>query len=139
MLAGLVSATAMGAETFTARLTMVPIEMATRANVAGEGAATAVLDGRRLSVQGTFAGLRGAATVVRLHAGVLTGVRGPVVGELNVTRATAGEIAGTLELDAAQAESLLQGRWYIQVHSDAAPDGNLWGWLLPVAAPGASR
>jgi hypothetical protein len=26
---------------------------------------------------------------------------------------------------------LRQGRMYLQLHSESAPDGNLWGWLLP--------
>ena len=133
----LVGTSAVGAETLTARLTMIPIEMATRANVSGEGRATAVLDGRTLSVEGQFSGLRGAATVARLHASPVTGVRGPIVAELSISPAAAGELSGALALDAAQVDSLLQGRWYIQIHSEAAPDGNLWGWLLP-AAPGAS-
>jgi hypothetical protein len=27
-------------------------------------------------------------------------------------------------------EALKAGRFYIQLHSERAPDGNLWGWLL---------
>jgi len=26
---------------------------------------------------------------------------------------------------------LEKGRFYVQLHSEKAPDGNLWGWLLP--------
>jgi hypothetical protein len=28
---------------------------------------------------------------------------------------------------------LLDGRVYLQIHSESVPDGNLWGWLLPEA------
>ena len=31
---------------------------------------------------------------------------------------------------AKQIENLERGRWYVQIHSQKAPDGNLWGWLL---------
>jgi hypothetical protein len=129
-LAGLISYGALGAETLTARLTMVPIEMATRANITGSGEANAVLDGRRLQVRGSFAGMQGAATAARLHQGVLTGVRGPAVRELSVSGAEQGSFAGDFELTDAEVQSLLAGHWYIQVHSQAAPEGNLWGWFL---------
>ena len=38
--------------------------------------------------------------------------------------------SGTVELTKAQADDLAAGRLYIQIHSQKAPDGNLWGWLL---------
>ncbi len=41
-----------------------------------------------------------------------------------------GSITGTLSLTAEQVESLRKGKLYIQIHSEKAPDGNLWGWLL---------
>ena len=30
-----------------------------------------------------------------------------------------------------QVADLEKGRLYVQLHSEKAPDGNLWGWLLP--------
>ena len=33
-------------------------------------------------------------------------------------------------LTAEQIESLKKGRFYVQLSSEKAPDGNLWGWLL---------
>jgi CHRD domain len=125
-----VSVGARAAEAFEVRLTMVPIEVATRAAVTGSGSATAVLDGRRLTVKGTFAGMRGAATIAQIHQGVLTGVRGPALYDLTVAKAADGALSGQVELTPAQVESLRQGRLYIQIHSVSAPDGNLWGWLL---------
>ena len=32
---------------------------------------------------------------------------------------------------AERTENVRLGRTYLQCHSEAAPDGNLWGWLLP--------
>jgi len=29
-----------------------------------------------------------------------------------------------------QVQSLKKGQLYIQIYSEKAPDGNLWGWLL---------
>jgi hypothetical protein len=59
------------------------------------------------------------------------GVRGPAIAELTVTSGTSGSVGGEVTLTAAQVEGLRQGRIYLQLHSESAPDGNLWGWLLP--------
>lgn len=115
---------------FAARISTVPISPADRDTVTGSGSATGRLDGRRLRVQGTFSGLAGPATTGALHLGSVMGVRGPAIAALDVTAAASGEIAGNVELSAAQVDALRSGRVYIQLHSAAAPEGNLWGWLL---------
>jgi hypothetical protein len=52
------------------------------------------------------------------------------VFDLTVTPGTSGKISATLDLTPAQVDDLAGERFYVQVHSDKAPDGNLWGWLL---------
>jgi len=121
---------ALAADAFKVRLTTVPIEAATSATTKGSGSATATLDGTKLTVAGSFAGLVGAATVAALHEGPATGVRGPAVADFTVPQAASGSFNAEFVLTAAQVESLRQGRLYLQIHSAAAPDGNLWGWLL---------
>ncbi len=123
-------AAAQAPATFSARLTMMPIEVATRADVTGSGSGSAVLDGRRLSVSGSFSGLRAPATIARLHEGLATGIRGTAFFELTVATAVKGTFSGEVELSHGQVESLRLGRLYIQIHSETAPEGNLWGWLL---------
>jgi hypothetical protein len=41
-------------------------------------------------------------------------------------------MSATIELSDAQIASLRRGLLYVQIHSEKAADGNLWGWLLPV-------
>ena len=118
------------ARTFNARLSTVPITVAMQNVVAGRGAVKAVLTGNMLMVQGTFEGLRTPATVARVHLAPRA-MRGPAVLDLTVTKGTSGTISGSLELTPAQREALEKGSLYIQLHSEKAPDGNLWGWLLP--------
>ena len=131
MLAMWASATVMADETsFRTRLSMVPIDPATAANVTGVGEAHAVLDGQTLTVTGSFNGLQGPATAVHLYAGAYTGIRGEPFAELTVTRAPMGSISGNVELTPPQIEALQAGRVYVQIDSEAAPEGNLWGWLL---------
>jgi hypothetical protein len=120
-----------GLSEFTARLSTVPIDLAMAATIAGSGTATATLKGRTLTITGTFTGLRTAATVVRVHRGPNRGLRGAAIGDLTTTPAVSGDITGSIELTAAQVDDLQKGRLYLQLHSEKAPDGNLWGWLLP--------
>ena len=51
------------------------------ATIAGSGSVTAVLTGTKLTVTGTFDGLKSPATIVQIHK-AQRGVRGPVVLDL---------------------------------------------------------
>ena len=124
------TAAAQAPETFKGRLAPVPIDAQTRANIAGVGSVSAALAGTRLTVTGSFEGLRSPATVAHIHQGTATGVHGPAVFELTVAKAASGSISGSVELTPQQIESLKKGRLYVQIASEKAPDGNLWGWLL---------
>lgn len=115
---------------YRARLSPVPLDVAMQATVAGAGLVTATLNGSTLTVTGNYTGLRTAATVARLHRSPRTAMRGPAIGDLTVVTGTSGTIAGSLELTKDQVDDLANGRLYIQLHSDKAPEGNLWGWLL---------
>jgi hypothetical protein len=101
-----------------------------QATVAGSGSVAATLNGSTLTVTGTYTGLRTASTVARVHRGPRTAMRGPAIGDLKITPGTSGTISGSLELTKEQVDDLASGRLYIQLHSEKAPDGNLWGWLL---------
>jgi hypothetical protein len=121
---------AQSSKTYRARLSPVPIDQAMMTTVAGMGSATAVLTGTKLKVTGTFEGLKSPATIVQIHRGQ-PGVRGPAILDLEATKATSGTISGTLDLNPQQLQDLQNNRFYIQLHSEKAPDGNLWGWLMP--------
>jgi hypothetical protein len=133
LLTGRDSLTAQQTKTYKARLSPVPIDVSMQATVAGAGSVTAVLTGAKLAVTGTFDGLKSAPTIAQIHKGPVRGVRGPNVLDLTVTKsdATAGTLSGSFDLNAVQIADLEKGRLYVQLHSEKAPDGNLWGWLLP--------
>ena len=117
-------------ESFQARLTPVPIDVAMQATVAGIGSATALLAGKQVTISGTFEGLRSPATTAQIRRAA-KGLRGPVIFELTVSKAVKGTIGGTFELTPEQIADLTNGRWYAQIQSERAPDGNLRGWFLP--------
>ena len=65
-------------------------------------------------------------------------MRGPAVFDLVVANtpgpsgpasSTAGTISATLDLTPTQVDDLGRDRFYVQLHSEKAPEGNLWGWL----------
>ena len=116
---------------YRARLAMVPTDLAMQATIAGIGSATASLKGSTLTITGTFSGLKTPATVVRVHRSAKPGMRGAAIGELKATQETSGTITGSIELTKEQIDDLGAGRLYVQLHSQKAPDGNLWGWLAP--------
>jgi CHRD domain-containing protein len=121
---------AQNAKTYRGRLSPVPIDVTMAATIAGSGAVTAVLNGSRLTVNGTYEGLKSAATTVQLHM-AQRGVRGPAVLDLKASGGTSGTIAGTVELTAQLQQDLQNSRLYVQLQSEKAPEGNLWGWLMP--------
>jgi hypothetical protein len=121
---------AQGGRTFKARLSPVPIDVTMQSTVAGTGTVTALLVGSKLTINGTFENLRSPATIAKLHRSPARGVRGPELFDLTVSHETSGSIAGAFDVTPQQAADLQSGRLYVQLHSEKAPDGNLWGWLL---------
>jgi hypothetical protein len=115
---------------FSARLGIMPIDFRTQATTTGGGSATGQLADGRLQIAGNFSGLAGPATMAELHLGAATGARGPAIATVTVDRATNGQISGSVRLNREQQAALRQGRLYVQIYSDAAPEGNLWGWLI---------
>jgi len=122
---------AQSAKTFKARLAPVPIDVTMQSTIAGTGSVTATLTGTKLTITGTFSGLKSPATTAQMHKSAVRGVRGPVAFDLTVLPGTSGTIGGSVDLTELQLADLQNGRLYVQLHSEKAPNGNLWGWLLP--------
>jgi len=117
-------------EKYKVRLATVPMDGGMRSTVAGKGAATAVLEGAKLTITGTFEGLLSPATTAHVHRGPAMGVRGSSFAELTVKNGTSGTVSGSVDLTPEQLRGLKAGQLYIQIASEKAPDGNLWGWFV---------
>src|SRR5262249_9657352 len=70
---------------FRARLSPVPVESSTASKITGSRTVTATLDGSKLSINGTFQGMKSPATIAQVHMG-MRGVRGPVEFDLSVEK-----------------------------------------------------
>jgi hypothetical protein len=110
-----------------------PINHVTMTTLTGDGDVTAVLNGSNFKITGTFQGLPAAATDAHLMMGDGIGIPGPAIADLTVTAAVRGSLSGSLTLTRAQIAALHAGRLYVQINSPKgpAPDGNVWGWILP--------
>jgi hypothetical protein len=116
---------------FKGRLSKVPVDAKMVPIIIGVGEATGTLNGSRVAINGKFEGLGSPATVARLHEAKYRGIHGPVIGELDVTKAATGTVTGQVNLTPAQITSLREGKLYVQIHSEKGPEGHLWGFLLP--------
>lgn len=133
------AARAQTSETYKVRLTPVPIDASMMSTIAGSGSLTAVLTGNKLMISGSFAGLRSPAIDAHIHRAP-KGIRGPGILDVQVTATQPsgtmrtnryeGEIRHSVDLNAEQIDDLRNGRLYIQIDSEGAPEGNLWGWIL---------
>jgi hypothetical protein len=99
----------------------------------GDGKVVASLSGRTLKLTGYFERLSSPVTRLRLLSGAAVGVPDGI--DIAIIRAATGAPSGriktALTLTPAQVELLSAGRLYVQVETKAAPEGALWGWLLP--------
>lgn len=127
----LIATGAIADESFDFRLSPGPRLVGTRADSSGSGRVAAKLDGSTLTLTGNYHGLLGAPTAARLLMGSAPGVRGPGIADLTVSPAANGSISGTVKLSGAQLAAFRKGGLYVEIDSAEAPDGDLWGWVMP--------
>jgi CHRD domain len=118
------------AEKYQAYLSPMPHNDAMHANFSGKGSAVATLDGDTLSLSGAFTGLASAAIRAHVCVSQAAGIPGKPVLEITVPHAVDGKVTGAFKLDKDQIAALKTSKLYIQIDSEKAPNGNLWGWLL---------
>jgi hypothetical protein len=108
---------------------------------AGEGNVTASVQGRQIRFRGEFTGLDSSASRVRVLSGIGVGVPGNrVIAQLNSSPAgPSGTFSGQAPATAENVALLRANRLYVQIDTQKAQDGALWGWLMedhPIPAQG---
>ena len=119
------------AEKYQVHLSAMPFNDATQPFMTGaKGSVSATLDGNTLSISGSFTGLSGPATKAHLSLSRGPGIPGTPIVDLTLAGGVAGKVTGQVKLDPSQLVALRGRRLYIQIDSEKAPSGHLWGWLL---------
>ena len=116
-------------EVYRARLSPMPTTPQTVNTILGEGEVILTLNGNSLTVDGTFTGMSSAATGAHIHNGP-PAQPGPVIHTLEVSQASNGSVNGTISLTDEQVEALINNEFYIQIHSESNPPGELRGWIF---------
>jgi hypothetical protein len=129
LLLGAGGAAAQNTDTYRIHLSVVPLDVAMQANVAGIGDGTATLAGNKLTLNGAFKGLRSPATDAHIHRGP-KGIPGPAILDVTVGKATNASFSASLDLTPQQVADLKNEQFYLQLNSERAPEGNLRGWIL---------
>jgi CHRD domain len=127
----LLVAAAQADESFNFRLSPGPRLVGTRADSSGSGHLSAKLAGNMLSLDGTYAGLLGAPATAQLAMGSAPGVRGPKIANLTISQAVSGTISGNIKLGGKELAAFRKGGLYVEIDTANAPDGDLWGWVMP--------
>jgi hypothetical protein len=78
-----------------------------------------------------YAGLTGPANGAHFHGPGVRGMNSPVVVPLGT--AFASPIQGTVVLTPAQATQFLGGRWYLNIHTQRFPNGEIRGQAVAIA------
>jgi plastocyanin len=131
-----------GPKTFTAKLDgaqEVPAPPKPNAKAIGAGAFVLSSDGKELGFALTYSDLSGPAVAIHFHNGEV-GKAGPVVqticGPQNQNpllgacpAATNGTLGGVWKIPTEQAEALLKGNLYINVHTSDNPSGEIRGQI----------
>jgi transforming growth factor-beta-induced protein len=105
-------------------------------NPGSSGGATVTLDGRILTVDGSYAGFE--ATMAHVHgpaaadatAGVVNGVMLDIT--YNGVETNDGTFSGELVLTDPQIEEFNSGLYYLNVHSEDNPTGEIRGQIVPL-------
>ena len=80
----------------------------------------------------TYSGLSGPATMAHFHGPAAPGKNGPVVIWLSKQGSPAASpITGEATLTPEQAEQFTSGLWYVNVHTQAHPAGEIRGQAVP--------
>ena len=103
---------------------------------AGSGVADLTYDPatRTVTWAVTCSGLSGTATMVHFHGPASRGEKGGVQLWLSKQGSVVeGRVAGQATLTPEQADQFTAGRWYVNVHTQANPGGEIRGQVVPPA------
>ena len=117
------------AETVTLRASLSGSKEVPPNDSKGKGEVTATYDtaAKKLSWKGTYSGLTGPATMAHFHGPANTGKNAGVAVVIFGGPSAKSPFEGSATLTDAQAKQLLDGEWYVNVHTAAHTAGEIRG------------
>lgn len=120
------------AETTNFTTTLAPGADATDSTATGSLEASYDSDTMEFSWTATYEGLTGPATAAHFHGPAAEGENAPPV--VPISGDLASPIEGSATLTEEQATQLLDGMWYLNIHTEQYPDGEIRGQVLAADA-----
>ncbi|HEU5297239.1 MAG TPA: CHRD domain-containing protein [Burkholderiaceae bacterium] len=117
----------------TARLTGAAEVPPTQSMAKGNLQGTLDKNSRTLSWTLALAGLSGPPTAAHFHGPAAPGENAGVAAPITITGQPTDN--GVVTLTSAQMDDLLAGRWYVNVHTAANPDGEIRGQIMIGPSP----
>ena len=117
--------TSTSASTMTTRLSGASEVPPVASNASGTVELNLNKQTNELSWTVTYTGLSGPATGAHFHGPAMAGANAGVV--VPMTGSLTSPIRGTASLTAAQAADLMAGKWYVNLHTAANPNGEIRG------------
>ena len=134
ILLGLVSAGAALADATTFKVPLTGAQGVPPVDTAGSGTAELTYDPatRVVTWNITYSGLSSPSTMAHFHGPAKQGQNAPPVIWLSTQGSTpANPITGTATLTPDQAQRFQAGEWYVNVHTQSHPAGEIRGQVLP--------
>lgn len=117
--------TSTSASTMTTRLSGASEVPPVASNASGTVELNLNKQTNELSWTVTYTGLSGPATGAHFHGPAMAGANAGVV--VPMTGSLTSPIRGTASLTAAQVADLMAGKWYVNLHTAANPNGEIRG------------
>jgi len=104
-------------------------------NPSGSAAMTFDNDSNELSWDISFSDLSGAAILAHFHGPATPGDTAPVQVDIGAISGLSSPLSGATILSDQQESELLAGLWYINIHTQLNPSGEIRGQVQVVATP----
>jgi hypothetical protein len=133
----------LGVSTLSAQTTIFSVSLNSAQEVpsnpySGTGSGTLQINNTTFAwtLSGTFTNLYGTSTDAHIHGPAAPGVNAPPVVGINFTSGqTSGTFSGSGTFSAGQAADLFAGLYYINIHTNFYPNGEIRGQLTAVPEP----
>lgn len=100
------------------------------ADAGGRAYVTLETDSNQIAWVIQYYALSGAITAIHFHGPAGYGIPGDVAVEIDTTSETVGRLTGTAEITAEQAQHMLDGFWYVNIHTELNGPGEIRGQLV---------